>query len=262
MKEIFKYYIEAENIIFKYASGASEKTGKEFHPFNEIILFLKGDAELITENIHTKIQPNTLIFIPKETYHQLKINGDPENYLRCTISFFDTLEIKPLTDSLNDIKLLECDLDFSYIFEKLIKYAKNPNSVSKQSLKAFLTLIICETTLKKDTFIKEISQNAIVTSAISYINENLSNDISISEIAKFVNISNSSLSHLFKKEMNISIHQYIIKKRLIVAHNKINSGVYSTTAAVECGFNDYSGFYKQYKKIFGYPPSRKTKTSD
>lgn len=262
MKEIFKHYIEAENIIFKYASGKSEKTGKEFHPFNEIILFLKGDSELIGENIHTKIQPNTLIFIPKETYHQVKINGDPENYLRCTISFFDILEIKALTDDLNDIKLIECDLDFSYIFKKLIEYSKNPNSVSKESLKAFLTLIICEITLKKDTFIKETSQNTIIRSAISYINENLSNNISISEIAKFINISNSSLSHLFKKEMNISIHQYIIKKRLIAAHNKIHSGIYSTNAALECGFNDYSGFYKQYKKMFGYPPSQKTKTSD
>ena len=261
MKEIFKYYIEAENIIFKYASGASEKTGKEFHPFNEIILFLKGDAELISENIHAKIQPNTLIFIPKETYHQLKINGDPENYLRCTISFPDILELKSLTDGLNDIKLIECDSDFSYMFEKLIKHSKNPNSVSKQSLKAFLTLITCEITLKKDTFIKEISQNEIVTSVITYVNENLSKDISIPEIARFVNISNSSLSHLFKKEMNISIHQYVIKKRLIAAHNKINSGIYSTTAALECGFNDYSGFYKQYKKMFGYPPSQKPKTA-
>lgn len=262
MKQIFKHYINADNVIFKYASGKSEKSGKEFHTYNEIILFLEGDAELIGENIHTKITPNTLIVIPNETYHQVVIKGDPENYLRCTLSFFDTADTEFLTNNFNQIKLLPYDSDFKYIFEKLIKYSKDENSISQSALKAYLTLILCEIIDKKDVFIKETSQNPLITSVISYINQNLNKNISIEEIAKKHNISPSSLSHVFKKEMNISIHQYIIKKRLITAHHQINSGVSSTAASLECGFNDYSGFYKQYKNMFGYPPSQKTKTSD
>ena len=262
MNQLFKYYIKTDNIIFKYARGKSEKSGKEFHTFNEIILFLEGDAELIGENIHTKIEPNTLIVIPKETYHQVVIKGDPENYRRCTLSFFDNADTKSLTDDFSQIKLLPYDSDFTYIFEKLIKYSKNENSVSQNALKAYLTLILCEIADKKDIFIKETSQNPLITSVISYINQDLSKSISICEIANKHNISPSSLSHVFKKEMNISIHKYIIKKRLIAAHHQINSGVSSTTAALECGFNDYSGFYKQYKIMFGSSPSKNTKTSD
>lgn len=262
MKQLFKHYIKTENIIFKYASGESEKTGKEFHTFNEIILFLDGCAELIGENIHTKIEPNTLIVIPKETYHQVIIKDNPENYLRCTLSFFDDADTKSLTQSLEKIKLIEYDSDFKYIFGKLIENSKTENALSQTALKAYLILILYEIGLKKDIFIKETSQNLLITSVISHINENLSKNITIKEIAKAHNISSSSLSHLFKKEMNISIHKYIIKKRLITAHHQINSGISSTTAALECGFNDYSGFYKQYKKMFGYPPSKKTKTSD
>lgn len=262
MKQIFKHYIKTDNIIFKYASGKSEKSGKEFHTFNEIILFLKGDAELISENIHTKIEPNTLIVIPKETYHQVIIKDNPENYLRCTLSFFDNANTKDLTDNLQEIKLLSYDSDFTYIFEKLIKYSQNENLLSKEALKAYLVLILCEINTKKDTFLSETSQNPLITSVIRYINQNLSKNITISEIAKFHNISHSSLSHIFKKEMNISIHKYIIKKRLIAAHHKINCGIPPTTAALECGFNDYSGFYKQYKIMFGFPPSKKRKTSD
>lgn len=29
----------------------------------------------------------------------------------------------------------------------------------------------------------------------------------------------------------------------------------ATQAAIECGFNDYSGFYKQFKKMFNKSPS-------
>lgn len=256
MTNLFKHYIKTDNIIFKYAAGPSEKDGKEIHTFNEIILFLKGDALLIGENIHTKIEPNTLIVIPKETYHQVIINDNPENYLRCTLSFFDNIQTEKILKDINQIHLLECDLDFSYIFEKLIKNAKCETSVSQDVLNAFLTLILFEIKNKKDNFIKETPQTEFITAVINYINQNLDKSVSISKIAKQCNTSQSSLSHIFKKEMNISIHKYIIKKRLILAHHKIKDGTAATTAALESGFKDYSGFYKQYKNMFGYPPSK------
>ena len=66
----------------------------------------------------------------------------------------------------------------------------------------------------------------------------------------------ATLMHTFKKNMNISIHKYIIKKWLILAHAKISNGEQSVIVANECGFNDYSGFYKQYVKMFDTTPSR------
>ena len=32
-------------------------------------------------------------------------------------------------------------------------------------------------------------------------------------------------------------------------------GTPATQAAIECGFNDYSGFYRQFKKMFHKAPS-------
>ena len=259
MKNLFKHYVKSDNIIFKYASGPSEKTGKEFHTFNEIILFLKGDAELISENIHTKIKPNTIIYIPNETYHQVIIKGNSDNYCRCTISFSDSKDTEILSAKLSQIKLLEYDTDFKYLFEKLIKYSRNENLISKSILKSLLTVILCEISVRQNVNLNEDSQNQLILSVISHINQNLNKNISLSEIAKFANISISSLSHIFKKEMNIPIHKYIIKKRLVLAHQKIKSGIPATIASLECGFNDYSGFYKQYKNMFGHSPSHERK---
>ena len=76
------------------------------------------------------------------------------------------------------------------------------------------------------------------------------------KIAEALNSSVSSLAHTFKKDMNISVHQYILKKRLIKARQKIMGGEPVIKAALDCGFNDYSGFYKQYKKMFNEPPSK------
>lgn len=178
MKQLFKHYIKADDIIFKYASGESEKIGKEFHPFNEIILFLEGDAELISENTHKKIEPNTIIAIPQETYHQVVIKGDKQNYRRCTLNFFDTPKLKLLTQqALNEITLISADTDFTYLFDKLIKFAENKDPNSPIALNALLVLILCEISAKKDAIIKETSQNPLITSVILYINLNLKTTI-------------------------------------------------------------------------------------
>jgi AraC-like DNA-binding protein len=91
---------------------------------------------------------------------------------------------------------------------------------------------------------------------VEYINGHLSESLTVAGIAKRLNISPSLLSHAFKNEMNIAPYRYILKKRLVLAQHKIARGESATAAAIECGFGDYSGFYKQYKKTFGTSPSR------
>ncbi|MBQ3529982.1 MAG: helix-turn-helix domain-containing protein [Oscillospiraceae bacterium] len=258
MKQNFKYYIKDRDITFKYAFGPTEETNKEFHSINEIILFLEGDAELIGENIHTKILHGTLIVIPKETYHQVIIKGDAQNYHRCTLHFPDMPEfVINSKNSTGKIFLAEYNSDFIFMFEKLIKISKRPTLNANVQLRALLSLILCEMSTKCTDNCNQNTQSELLLTVMGYINQNLSRNISVQTIARANNVSVSSLAHIFKKEMNISIYQYIIKKRLILAHRKICDGELASTVAVECGFNDYSGFYKQYKKIFNCSPSGK-----
>lgn len=257
MERLFENYINTEGIMFKYAKGKSAESGKEFHIYHEIIFFIDGKAEFITENIHIDIKPGTVIVIPKETYHQMTIHGDQEEYCRCVINFYDVPQLLCLIDkSMYSHILMPADKDIEYLFEKLIKNISNKNE--SELLNAVLVLLLNEIAEKRIGYVTENSQNIFVRNAVKYINNNIGRKITINEIATACMISPSSLSHIFKKEMNISLHKFIVKKRLINAYNKISSGVSATTAAIECGFNDYSGFYKQYKKMFNVKPSQKT----
>ena len=60
----------------------------------------------------------------------------------------------------------------------------------------------------------------------------------------------------------MSIHKYVLEKRLILANKKIRQSVNPTVAASECGFADYSGFYRQYKKMFGVSPAKSKTKAD
>ena len=258
MRRKFKYFVKNKDVVFKYAQGSSVETGKDFHLFNEIIWFLDGDAELIGENLHIKITPRTVIVIPKETYHQIVIKGDPDSY-RCWTLHFPAI---PENESgfqkeLRQISVFEQDPDFAFLFNKLIEAAQNPIQHAIEKLLALLTLILCELSEKNDMAARPHGQSELIMAVVNYINRNLSGKLRIQDIAKAICISPSSLAHTFKEGMHISIYQYILKKRLMLAHRKISDGQLASTVAVECGFNDYSGFYKQYKKMFNRVPSQK-----
>lgn len=252
---LFSEYIRGENFSFKHAWGSSDRSGKEFHIYHEIILFLDGDGEFITEDLHLRPEPYTLILIPSQTYHQMVIHGHPEHYHRCVLQFGQMEAVSALIEkSLNRVQAIKADRQIRYLFDKLIAAAKAENGAL--ILQSVLVLLL--DSLASQTHITDdgLHQNATIRRAVEYINQNLDQPLSIGEIAQACNISASSLSHIFQREMYISVHKFILKKRLMLAYHKIRAGEAATTAALESGFRDYSGFYKQYKKAFGFPPSQ------
>jgi len=46
-----------------------------------------------------------------------------------------------------------------------------------------------------------------------------------------------------------------MQKKIFAAHNDLINGNSATAAAGKYHFNDYSTFYRLYKKTFGTPPS-------
>lgn len=252
MTELFSHYIRSKDAVFKYAKGPSVATGKEFHTFHEIIYFMEGDGEFISEDIHAKVPAGTLIIVPKKTYHQMMIHGNPKDYCRCTLHFGDRQDC---AEGMGIQKLVQADRNTEYLFRQLIENRSGENAPA--ILDAVLTLLLCDLRQKESGLAAESPQNAIVQSAVKFINGNLYSRITVEEIARACMISPSSLSHIFKKEMGISLHRFIIRKRLINAYQKIAAGEPATLVAMDCGFNDYSGFYKQYKKMFGVSPANR-----
>ena len=88
-----------------------------------------------------------------------------------------------------------------------------------------------------------------------YISENLSGDLRIGELSKAVNFSPSFLSHKFKEEIGISLHRYIVEKRMAYAKERIDRGEQPSKIYRECGYRDYSSFYKAYIHCFSATPS-------
>ena len=95
----------------------------------------------------------------------------------------------------------------------------------------------------------------ITHDAINYIHAHIQKNMQVSNIADALHVSASHLMHVFKRDLHISIYKYVTEKKLILAKEKIEKGMPPMQAAALCGFNEYSGFYKMYKKMFECSPS-------
>lgn len=98
-------------------------------------------------------------------------------------------------------------------------------------------------------------ENALYINICYYINHHLDEDLSLNRLADFFFVSKYHIAHIFKDSMGISIHQYILKKRLHACKNAILSGMAFTKIYTQYGFNDYTVFYRAFKKEFGMSPT-------
>lgn len=256
VESCYAKYIKDAYLTVKYARGPSQMRGKEFHTYHEILFFLDGKAEFISERIKARLKPGSVVVIPKESYHSFSILSGEESYHRLVFNFSDIPELSELIQSkMRNTFVKSTDDNLNYLIQKTIKTAESKESdeIKTSIIRSVLTLVLSE--ISESSIGNGITTRSISQKVIEYINQDLCAKHTVTSIARKMNISPSGLTHTFKKEMNISLHRYIVEKRLVLAHRRIADGEPATKAAIECGFNDYSGFYKQYKKMFGTSPS-------
>lgn len=96
----------------------------------------------------------------------------------------------------------------------------------------------------------------LIQRVLILIESNLSADLSLKAIAGELNMNASYLSHLFKKEVGITLTEYVNKKRIeesLVCLNSTDLQIQAIGQRV--GIYDLAYFTKLFKKQIGMPPS-------
>lgn len=93
-----------------------------------------------------------------------------------------------------------------------------------------------------------------VLHCIEYIKNNFADEISLEEISKRSTMSKSSFCELFNKITGQSFNKYLNVCRIKRATELINKGYKITAIYGLCGYNDFSTFYRNFKKIMGLSP--------
>ena len=104
---------------------------------------------------------------------------------------------------------------------------------------------------------ESIDKAAIVSTLLTFLNENYMHQISLDTISKNIYMSPAYISKVFKEEMGESPINYLIKVRLAKARELLLGERLSIKAAARMvGYDDVYHFSKLFKKYYNTPPSK------
>lgn len=98
-------------------------------------------------------------------------------------------------------------------------------------------------------------QRELLDEIMLYIEHHMTEKISLERAAQSFHVSESTISQLFRKRMDISFYHFVTQRRLIAAKNLIQTGASLEQAAADVGFGDYSNFYRAFRREYGITPA-------
>lgn len=246
-----------------YDNSTDKHFAKHSHALYEIIYILNGEIDYIIEDRQYRAKKHDLIFIRPYTYHYFTIKSNTD-YEKIGVLFnADYLKINPLIINKN-LELIDCKkyAILDSIFQKLDYY--HDNFSEKNFLELFFSLIkeiVFNLSLINEQTTPPQYHTPILSPILEYINANLFTISRLEDISTALNISTSYLKSIFKKELKIQPKRYINEKKLLTARQLILSGEKATATCEQCGFVNYSTFYRLYHDFFGVSPSEDISTS-
>ncbi|MBQ7032192.1 MAG: helix-turn-helix transcriptional regulator [Clostridia bacterium] len=237
----------------------------------EIFLLLKGEIDFLIENSTYPLSARDILLINETEVHTLRSVRDSE-YERITLhifpSFFEKYGVadykkvfyERVPGRHNRIRGYSPEGEQLYaLFMKMERYIQeNPtcDKVIDAVLIEILYLLNSASLSEGDR--KKV--NETVAGILRYINEHLSDSLTLNEIAETFYISKYHLCHIFKKSTGFSIKDYIIQKRILLVQSLCQNGMRISEAAAQAGFGNYSNFYRIYVDRTGHSPSKTLKT--
>jgi AraC-like DNA-binding protein len=90
-----------------------------------------------------------------------------------------------------------------------------------------------------------------------YIADHYPEKLSVKKLAARANLNPVYFGALFKRETGLPVQKYIAQSRIRQAESLLQTGEYQVQEIAKlCGYRDVFHFYKQFKGITGFPPSR------
>ena len=151
------------------------------------------------------------------------------------------------------------------IFEKLCKYYDSALENDRLMVHGLiLELIHLLTNDSQKQYYKDNksgSNRLVIDKAIKYIKDNITEDLALESVAKYVNLSPVHFHNRFKSATGKTLHQYVEERRIKKAsHLLITTDWSLTRISAEVGFSSQSYFSFVFKRVMNMTPREYAKS--
>ncbi len=271
-KEIEKRgYLLEEFRLFHLKDAKGARMEYHYHDFCKLVLLVSGQGEYTVEDRHYSLRAGDILLIGNGQIHRPEFAEGPE-YERIIFYISPEFLKKQSTE--------DCNLEalFDGIYGHVLRLEE------RRYQKVFSLAEMLEEELKKDSFGKSVLGNSLllqllvrvgryrdkgqlhiaerqevsderIKRMLIFMENHLSEELSVEVLAEQFFISRYHLMRLFKKETGQSVYDYLTERRLFFARELIRQGVPATESCFHAGFGSYSSFTRAYGKRFGTTPT-------
>lgn len=239
--------------------GLEWGTTDHLAPVNKFYFMCDGEAYYKISGDEFSPKPGQLFWFPEGTVQTYYTRGNHclKKYW-ChftatigTMNLFDVIKL-PYYIEAPDSKLQE-------LFVDLVYYYENRCITSSLKLKALLLEIISY--YIEHSVIKKISMSPSdsvekLNVVISYIDCNLSKNITLDELAQVANLHPNYFANFFKNHLGVPPIKFINSRKIDTAKKLLKTTGHNISQISELvGFDDIYHFSKVFKKYTGFSPS-------
>ena len=261
-------YLKEDFRLFHINDQTKKDFSYHYHDFHKIIVFISGKVTYHIEGKAYHLKPRDILLVSQGAIHKPEIDPSVpyERYIFWIRDDLSCQELNTCFQKANDrsFNLVRADSalqehlkDLLPEIEQTLQNKHFGDTVLRNALFTQFMIYINRIFLKSSTAPdqKSYSSDSQVEQLLKYINRNLSENLSIDQLANRFFFSKYHMMRKFKNETGYTIHNYITSKRLLMARSLISQGMPVMKAAQASGFHDYTTFVRAYKKQFGKAPS-------
>ncbi len=252
--------IRGDSFVLFYADGVMERPvlwESHCHAQYEMISVLQGDVSIMLEGRSYRLTENQTVIIPPLLYHTVTANK--KGVYRRVTALFDVAAVPAEVRERFLRKENELTIFFSTLADAFRRICEAGDPTFHAPLaKSLMIQLFYEAAEAKSTD-TGCETDGFLQKIILYIDRHLCERILLADLAAHTSRSKSSVCHLFEEKMGVSPKQYILQKKLALADKLIRDGTPPTLAAMQVGFENYSSFYRVYRKRFGEAPTKRGK---
>lgn len=242
------------------------------HSYYEMFYLISGNCDLWIKNSTYHLIPGNIIFIPADTLHRTSYTGSAfherlgieftSNYINEFIVQFGMTWIQHHLFSKIFYLSEEYRKEFHHLLDQMFAESQSPDTFSQCMTKMhFQTLIILILRHMNHSSIQIINNGEKETdkalhTAITYINENFKNNITLNDLAQLLHLNPSYFSKKFKAANGLGFKEYLNNVRISYSEKLLlETSMSITEIAFECGYDNSNYFGDTFKKINGVSPS-------
>ena len=209
-------------------------------------LIVKGSGTYIYLGKKLKVAEGDVVFIPENVYCYSEWHGEPEIkvvYL-CCFMHYESFKYEPQKLSFDE----GTKADILQIAELLSSEEADVFEAYSRFYRLLQTVFV---SLKESN----IAFDKTLQTAVEYITENFDKNFLVAELSKKCCVSESTLYHLFQRELGQTPISFLNSIRINVAIENLENSSYSISTITRiAGFNSENHFRKVFAEFTGTTP--------